>query len=118
MPTRDSVIDITLSCNLKMSINDWRVCKLYNGSDHYSIRYNLLHSKIILPETRNYNDADWVNIKQDLSNVTLTISGYITEKSLDKLVLKLNKCLDNALEAHCPLLKEKVIDRNNPWWTP
>ena len=32
--TGKSVIDVTLSRNLKLKIEDWKVCKAYNHADH------------------------------------------------------------------------------------
>ena len=36
------------------------------------------------------------------------------EKALEKFYTNINKCLD----AECPLSTPKLIDKNNPWWTP
>ena len=39
--TGKSVIEVTLSRNLKVKIDDWKVCKAYNHSDHNTIKYNI-----------------------------------------------------------------------------
>ena len=41
----------------------------------------------------------------------------ITERKLDKMVDKLNSCIEIALDKACPMSKPKIINKNNPWWT-
>ena len=49
--------------------------------------------------------------------MTIYIPEEITEKKLDKMVEKINSCIDLALDKACPLTKTKIINKNNPWWT-
>ena len=49
--------------------------------------------------------------------MTIYIPEVITEHKLDKMVEKINSCIDLALDKACPLTKTKIINKNNPWWT-
>ena len=49
--------------------------------------------------------------------MTIYIPEVITERKLDKMVEKINSCIDLALDKACPLTKTKIINKNNPWWT-
>ena len=40
--TGKSIIDVTMSHNLKLKLNNWRVCKKFNGSDHNTIIFFFL----------------------------------------------------------------------------
>ena len=52
--TGKSVIDITLSSNLKLKINDWKVCRAYNHSDHNTIKYYITTDIIEIKPHRSY----------------------------------------------------------------
>ena len=122
MPTYDcslgqSIIDVTLSMDLKIAIEDWKVCKIYNHSDHHSITYTLKTDIIEIPPHRPYETAEWDILTKELKNMTIYIPEEITEQKLDKMVEKINSCIDLALDKACPLTKTKIINKNNPWWT-
>ena len=38
-----SIIDVTLSCRLPLKIDNWRVNRKFNGSDHNTILLSLIH---------------------------------------------------------------------------
>ena len=113
-----SIIDVTLSKNLKWEVTNWRVLRSYNGTDHNSIHFNLERVMITIPEHRQYNKADWKIFTDKLKDFGTTIPSEITECKLDKLVAKLNYGIKAALDKACPLTKPKTIDPNNSWWTP
>ena len=54
-----SIIDVTMSSRLPMRVDNWRVNRSFNGSDHNTIQFQLVIDKIELPEHRNYDKADW-----------------------------------------------------------
>ena len=115
--TGKSVIDVTLSRNLKLKIEDWKVCKAYNHSDHNTIKYNITTDIIEVKPRRLYDSADWNLFKAGLQAQTLHIPKVITQEKVELMVNKLNKCIALELDKVCPLLPSKIINKNNPWWT-
>ena len=61
-----SIIDVTLSMNLKLTIDNWKVDKTYNNSDHHSITYTLKTELIELQPFRPYNKANWDILSHEL----------------------------------------------------
>ena len=45
------------------------------------------------------------------------IPDEFSQQKLDKLVNKLNHCINTVLDKACPMTQDKLVDRNNPWWT-
>ena len=113
-----TIIDITLSAGLSLSVTNWRVDKSLNFSDHNSIVFELQTEMITPKPRRPWHKADWNVFKQELRERSITLRETITEqrmeKALDKFYTNINKALDEA----CPKEQPKVIDKNNPWWTP
>ena len=99
-----SIIDVTLSYRLPYTLENWRVLRSYNGTDHNTIHYSLKGMEL------RYQLIEGI-IKQ-------TGISEMTECKLDKMVNKLNHILDKALDKSCPVAKARSIDPNNPWWTP
>ena len=48
----------------------------------------------------------------------LRIPPTVTQRSCETLLDDLYKELDKAMKANIPKTKTKIIDKNNPWWTP
>ena len=74
--TGKSGIDVTLSRNLKLKIEDWKVCKAYN---HYAIKFNITTDIIEVKPRRLYDSADWNLFKTGLQKQhlrTYTKSHY------------------------------------------
>ena len=115
--TGRSVIDIALSRNLKLKIEDWKVCKTYNHSDHNTVRYNIKTDIIEIKPHRQYDTADWDSFKAALQQYDLQTPKIINQEKLERMVNKLNKCIATELDKICPILPTKIINRNNPWWT-
>ena len=117
MKTGKSVINVTLSRNLKLKIEDWKVCKAYNHSDHNTIKYNLRTDIIEIGPHRQYDSADWNLFKAGLQKHNLHIPKVITQEKLDSMVHKLNQCINTELDKVCPIIPSKIVNKNNPWWT-
>ena len=100
--TGKSVIDVTLSRNLKLKIEDWKVCKAYNHSDHNTIKYNITTDIIEIKPRRLYDSADWNLFKAGLQAQTLHIPKIITQEKLELMVNKLNKCITQELDKILP----------------
>ena len=98
-------------------MNNWRVLRSYNGTDHNTIHYDLQDITIEIPAHRLYHKANWDKFTQLLADSHINIPSEITECKLDKMVHKLNHILNTALDKSCPIAKARSIDPNNPWWT-
>ena len=113
-----SIIDITLSYRIPNNIDNWRVLRRYNGTDHSSIHYTMTELRIDLPEHRLYHKANWDQFSKLLEESYINIPSELTESRLDKIVDRLNLVLNRALDKSCPMAKAKSIDPNNSWWSP
>ena len=113
-----SIIDVTMSSRLPMRVDNWRVNRSFNGSDHNTIQFQLVIDTIELPEHRNYDKADWVQFSEELKQITFHTPIQVTQKKVDKMVNKLTYSITKATENCCPTLPAKLINKNNPWWTP
>ena len=76
--TGKSVIDVTFSHNLKVKLDNWRVCKAFNGSDHNTIRFELKVDTIEIPPHRPYETADWDLLKSQLGAMDIKLPTVIT----------------------------------------
>ena len=88
--TGKSVIDVTLSRNLKIKIDNWTVCKAYNHSDHNTIKYKITTAVIEIKPRRRYDSADWNLFKSGLQHQTLHVPKVITQEKLELMDDKLN----------------------------
>ena len=66
-----SIIDITLSNRFPLKIENWRVNRKFNGSDHNTIMYQLVTDLVEIPAHRNYDKADWGKFTDDLNKVSI-----------------------------------------------
>ena len=115
--TGKSVIDVTLSRNLKLKIEDWKVCRAYNYSDHNTIKYNITTDIIEITPHRQYESADWNSFQAELLKQDLYIPKVTNQEKLERMVNKLNNCITTELDKVCPILPARIINKNNPWWT-
>ena len=113
--TGKSVIDLTLSWNLKTGLTDWKVSREINHSDHNSIKYNLETELETIPLHRPWNKADWEVFKKDLADKKIYIPKKITPHRLEKMLDQYYKQIEKALDKACPKQKEIIINKNNPW---
>ena len=113
-----SIIDVTLSQRLPLKLENWRVNRTFNGSDHNTILYQLVTDIIELPPYRNYEKEDWNKFTMDLQQVEIYKPQVFTQKKLDKMVQKLTYTIEEATENCCPMMPAKKVNKNNPWWTP
>ena len=101
-----------------MRVDNWRVNRSFNGSDHNTIQFQLVIDTIELPEHRNYDKAHWGQFQDELKQRNFYTPVQVTQKKLDKMVNKLTYSINKATENCCPTLPAKIINKNNPWWTP
>ena len=112
-----SIIDVTMSCRLPLKVENWRVNRKFNGSDHNTILYQLTTDIIEIPPYRNYNQADWDLFTSELDKVSIHTPVNINQKKLDKMVYKITDVIQTATEKCCPTQPAKLVNKNNPWWT-
>ena len=70
--TGKSIIDITLSWNLKTGLTNWKVYKELNHSDHNTIKFQLETEMETIPVHRPWNKADWQAFKKELDCLLYT----------------------------------------------
>lgn len=56
-----------------------------------------------------YKEANWDTLSTELMKMEIYIPETINERKLDKMVEKLNACIEIALDKACP----KVPEKNN-----
>ena len=78
--TGKSIIDLTLSWNLKTGLKNWKVNTSLNHSDHNSIKYNLETELETIPVHRPWNKADWQCFKNELEGKEVYVPNKITLK--------------------------------------
>jgi ribonuclease HI len=115
--TGKSIIDLTLSRGLKLQINEWKVCKADNHSDHHTLRYYLVDEVIELPPVRPWDKADWTMFSNEASKQNITLPEYINQGVVEKLVDQLYDCIDRAIDKACPKTKASKVVLSNPWFT-
>ena len=74
-----SIIDVTLSHRLPYSLENWRVLRSYNGTDHNTIQYSLKGMEIEIPAHRLYHKANWDQFTQILRDSHINIPSEMTE---------------------------------------
>jgi len=111
-----SVIDLTLSLGLRTGIHNWHVNKNLNHSDHHTIEYTLDTEIENIAPHRPWGQADWNIFKTLLADKNIEIPDIITPRKLEKMVDKLYKIIEKALDKACPMTEEMKINRNNPWF--
>ena len=97
-----SCIDLTATKG-DIEVVDWRVDQAYNASDHNTITWQVLESSPPPEPTRNWKKAKWKEFTEELVKVDPFIPEWISPKKLDKMVNKLYKAINAALDKACPL---------------
>ena len=112
-------IDITLSSRLAVSLQDWHVDQSYNGSDHNSIYFTSCVDTISTNPSWIWNQANWPAFSDHVDRHLRThIPSNITQKTLDHAVNDMYAVINTALAIAVPKSKGRIIDTNNPWWSP
>ena len=109
-----SVIDITAS--FQVDIQNWRVDKQYNGSDHNSIRFNIQFSERPPTFGRRWSKADWPLFTATLEKEPLYTPRVVNNKKLDHMVDNLYRAIYNALDKACPLHEIKPTKPYSHWY--
>ena len=71
-----------------------------------------------IESTWKWQDADWDTFQSLLKSANLNIPHIIYQKDYDQLVSKYYKLIYQAMKQSIPKSQPKIIDKNNPWWTP
>ena len=107
-----SCIDVTLSLNMKDEITKWWVDQSFNGSDHNTVRFQVLQDVVQKILVRKWDDADWGAFSAALQEreTFLYKPEIVNEKKIDKMVRSLYSIINESLEIACPL-KEITIKK-------
>ena len=103
--TGKSVIDLTLSWNLKTGLNDWKVSKEINHSDHNSIKFNLETELETIPIHRPWNKADWEMFRKELTDKKIYVPNKTTPQRLENIMDQFYKQIGRALDKASPKQK-------------
>ena len=115
--TGKSIIDLTLSRGLKLTVNQWRVCKKDNHSDHHTIRYCIEDYVMEIAEHRLWEKADWTMFQVLLQSQPIKHPEYINSGVVENMLDKVYKKIENALDGACPMAKASTAVSSNPWFT-
>ena len=110
-------IDVTLSRGLSNVVKGWEVNDSFNASDHNNISFRLDGGMIEIEEWRNWDKGDWGSFTKALESASFFRPTHMTDYKLDKLVNKLYKVLNKAIELACPLIPKIKRDPVNEWYT-
>ena len=91
-----------------MKVDNWRVNRSFNGSDHNTIHFQLVIDTIELPPFRNFANADWSQFHGELKQASIYIPANVTQKKVDKMVNKITHLITKATDNCCPMTPEKV----------
>ena len=114
--TGSSIIDITLSYDLRQALSNWQVDTTENFSDHNTIKYTIESQTIVIPPHRKWDQVNWQAFYEELNPILLAIPSRIGPHQIDKMVDKLYAVLNSALDLHCPLIPGNLFTGSNPWF--
>ena len=113
-----SCIDATLTRDIPGGLlQDWHVNLTYNGSSHHTIRFSFALDFEYVPSSRPWARMDWGLFYQFLEDQQFYVPLSMTDKKLDKLVCKLYRAINEALNHTCPLTPGHFRGKNNTWFT-
>ena len=110
-------IDVTLSRDLPTPIEQWRVNREYNASDHNTILFNVKTSTPEPELIRPWSKADWEKFRAILKQANYGVPKDMSMKKLDKLVDKLYANLRAALDEACPMISHVPKVGDSHWAT-
>ena len=108
-------IDVTLTRGLRAKLQNWRVSREYNASDHNSILFEIETHKPEPDLIRPWSKAKWDTFTEILKRAEYAIPKDMSMKKLDKLVAKTYATLENALNTACPLSKISPTVGKSHW---
>ena len=110
-------IDATLTRGVPAGVRNWEVNREYNASDHNTISFQVT-SECNEPElVRPWGKADWDTFEAKLALADYRVPDSMSMKKLDKLVDRLYKILEEALDEACPLVKMIPKINKSHWAT-
>ena len=110
-------IDITLTRDLPLELENWTVDRSYNASDHNNLTYELTEESPSKTKIRPWSKADWTVFKEYLANAQYAAPETMTMKKLDKLVDHMYMILEKALDKACPKIAVSTQVPNGHWAT-
>lgn len=108
-------IDVTLSKGLP-PIRDWRVEEDFNGSDHYTITWEVPLQLGEPRMLRPWKSADWQLFKETCQKEHFDPPTTITTRKIDRLVDRFYTIINKALDVACPLRPARPKPRDMLWF--
>ena len=112
--TGRSIIDITLSYDLRQSIAAWQADTSENFSDHNTIKYRIETQTVEIPPHRKWEQADWESFYNELSPLLLDIPSNIGPHRIDKNGEQTIQCSEHCLRQTLPSNPRHPIHRQQP----
>ena len=112
-----SHIDVTLTRDLPFTVQDWRINREYNASDHNTIYFNIPQTHPAPRRVRPWSRADWTTFTKLLSKADYAVPSHMSMKKLDKLISKLYAHLNHAINVACPEIEMKTEVPTGHWAT-
>ena len=104
-----SFIDVTITNNLNMALNNWHVKEEYNASDHNTISFELTTGTIKREPIKLWKKANWKKFNEILKekpnafvDQSELITAGIIETRLDEIYEKINDAADEAIPCFTP----------------
>ena len=113
-----TIIDVTLTRNLRPTVKNWRVDRNYNASDHNTILYGVVCEKVNIPKQWKWHKADWDKFGNLMSKFKSTLPNNIKDEDCEKELKEMYRSINYAMNCSIPKSKPKIVDKSNPWWTP
>ena len=106
-----SCIDVVISRDLPLEIENWRVVDTYNGSDHNTVRFRINYWQSDENLSRARNRTDWPKFTEVLSTKKVYIPEFIDQRKLDKLVSKFYYEINSALDKSGKMVGSKRTEK-------
>ena len=110
-------IDVTLTRDVRHEVNNWRVDRSYNGSDHNTIRFEITTNPSPKTTIRPWSKADWATFSDYLKRADYRVPQAMSMKKLDKLISRIYKVLREALDRACPEITIQQTVHKGNWAT-
>ena len=110
-------IDVTLTRGLAARIQNWHVDRSYNASDHNTIKFSIDSHKPEPELVRPWSKADWPTLTRYLAQADYGVPEAMSMKKLDKLLDRLYRSLNNALDLACPQVSTVPTVKAAEWAT-
>ena len=111
-----SCIDVTMVRNMT-NVTNWRVETEFNGSDNYTIHFDMNIEQGEVREYRPWDKANWEKFTEAMANKPLNFPETVTCKKLDNFLGKFYDTIETALDIACPKKTYKPPRLQHAWYS-